>query len=175
MSYTQKTTWCNARGCYEGYCRLAPGQGYLGGGIWGVVFWGLMAYLAPWGGRGSCLGLRTGVSPHFSTSSKREMLADHERGAAPPPSGPMPDNRGWTLWHRRDQTQTAPGDGIGRRRRRSVRLSVRDAAVVPTTGQCVRIEAGETGAVVMTQLPPFTEFRFIYISLDILSTLLIIT
>ena len=83
------------------------------------------AYLAPSGGRGSCLGLRTGVSPHFSTSSKREMLADHERGAASPPSSPMPDF-GAALSLGRDHTQTAPGRRrrtpslrVGRRRRRT--------------------------------------------------------
>lgn len=65
------------------------------------------AYLAPSGGLGSCRGLRTGVSPHFSTSSKREMLADHERGAAPPPSGPMPDFRGCTHTQPRSHTDCA--------------------------------------------------------------------
>lgn len=65
------------------------------------------SYLAPSGGRGSCRGLRTGVSPHFSTSSKREMLADHERGAAPPPSGPMPDFRGCTHTQPRSHTDCA--------------------------------------------------------------------
>jgi hypothetical protein len=65
------------------------------------------SYLAPSGGRGSCLGLRTGVSPHFSTNSKREMLADHERGAASPPSSPMPDLWGCTLTRPRSHTDCA--------------------------------------------------------------------
>lgn len=94
--------------------------------IWGVVLL-RDAYLAPSGGRGSCLGLRTGVSPHFSTSSKREMLADHERGAAPPPSSPMPDS-GAAHTLSRVHTQTAPGDGIGRRRY----ISCVDVAILPT-------------------------------------------
>lgn len=64
-------------------------------------------YLAPSGGRGSCLGLRTGVSPHFSTNSKREMLADHERGAASPPSSPMPDLWGCTVTRPRSHTDCA--------------------------------------------------------------------
>lgn len=66
-----------------------------------------VSYLMPSGGRGSCLGLRTGVSPHFSTNSKREMLADHERGAASPPSSPMPDFRGCTLTRPRSHTDCA--------------------------------------------------------------------
>lgn len=68
---------------------------------------GRVSYLAPSGGRGSCLGLRTGVSPHFSTNSKREMLADHERGAASPPSSPMPDFWGCTLTRPRSHTDCA--------------------------------------------------------------------
>lgn len=66
-----------------------------------------LAHLAISGGRGSCLGLRTGVSPHFSTNSKREMLADHERGAASPPSSPMPDFWGCTLTRPRSHTDCA--------------------------------------------------------------------
>lgn len=64
------------------------------------------SYLAL-GGLGSCLGLRTGVSPHFSTNSKREMLTDHERGAAPPLSGPMLDFWGSTLTCPRTHTDCA--------------------------------------------------------------------
>lgn len=89
---------------------------------------GEWSYLAPSGGRGSCLGLRTGVSPHFSISSKREMLADHERGAAPPPSSPMPDSGAAHTLCRRVHTQTAPGDVIGRRRY----TSCVDVAILPT-------------------------------------------
>lgn len=73
----------------------------------GVAFDRSVSYLMPSGGRGSCLGLRTGVSPHFSTNSKREMLADHERGAASPPSSPMPDFRGCTLTRPRSHTDCA--------------------------------------------------------------------
>lgn len=71
-----------------------------------------MSYLMPSGGRGSCLGLRTGVSPHFSTNSKREMLADHERGAASPPSSPMPDFRGCTLTRPRSHTDCARSTSV---------------------------------------------------------------
>lgn len=42
-----------------------------------------------WWGRRSCLGLRTGVSPHFSINSMREILTIHdcyERGSVPLPS-----------------------------------------------------------------------------------------
>lgn len=47
-------------------------------------------------GRRSCLGLRTGVSPHFSMNSMREILAlrgGYERGRVPLPS-PMPPESG---------------------------------------------------------------------------------
>lgn len=47
-------------------------------------------------GRRSCLGLRTGVSPHFSMNSMREILAlrgGYERGRIPLPS-PMPPESG---------------------------------------------------------------------------------
>lgn len=47
-------------------------------------------------GRRSCLGLRTGVSPHFSMNSMREILAlrgGYERGQVPLPS-PMPPESG---------------------------------------------------------------------------------
>lgn len=47
-------------------------------------------------GRRSCLGLRTGVSPHFSMNSVREILAlrgGYERGRIPLPS-PMPPESG---------------------------------------------------------------------------------
>lgn len=47
-------------------------------------------------GRRSCLGLRTGVSPHFSMNSVREILAlrgGYERGRIPLPS-PMPPKSG---------------------------------------------------------------------------------
>lgn len=70
------------------------------------IQWREWSYLAL-GGLGSCLGLRTGVSPHFSTSSKREMMANHERGAAPPPSGPMPYFWGNTLTRPRTHTYCA--------------------------------------------------------------------
>lgn len=48
-------------------------------------------------GRSSCLGLRTGVSPHFSMNSMREILAlrgGYERGLLPP-SIPMPTGIHW--------------------------------------------------------------------------------
>lgn len=54
--------------------------------------------VSPWSsapsrrGRGSCLGLRTGVSPHFSTNSMREILAlggVYERGRRA--ALPLPD------------------------------------------------------------------------------------
>lgn len=47
-------------------------------------------------GRRSCLGLRTGVSPHFSMNSVREILAlrgGYERGRIPLPSPMPPDQR----------------------------------------------------------------------------------
>lgn len=44
-------------------------------------------------GHESCLGLRTGVSPHFSMNSMREMLTGYERGRAPRHSRP-PDSPG---------------------------------------------------------------------------------
>lgn len=77
-------------------------------------------YLAPSGGLGSCLGLRTGVSPHFSTNSKREMLADLTRGEPRlPPRAPCWTS-GATHTHGRGHAQTAPGDeAVGVRRYRS--------------------------------------------------------
>lgn len=90
------------------------------------------SYLAPSGGRGSCRGLRTGVSPHFSTSSKREMLADHERGAAPPPSGPMPDFRGCTHTQPRSHTDCA------RRRSRTPSLHLVRRRTNATNKRCHR-------------------------------------
>ena len=47
-------------------------------------------------GRRSCLGLRTGVSPHFSMNSMREILAlrgGYERGLLPPSSPIAPERR----------------------------------------------------------------------------------
>lgn len=87
-----------------------------------------ISYLAPSGGLGSCLGLRTGVSPHFSTSSKREMLADHERGAASPPRAPCRTlglhSHSTAITHR-----LRPDDCIGRRRPWS---TSNDIALLPT-------------------------------------------
>ena len=47
-------------------------------------------------GRRSCLGLRTGVSPHFSKNSMREILAlrgGYERGLLPPSIPIAPERR----------------------------------------------------------------------------------
>lgn len=93
--------------------RLREFRGIEGGGIGTGMKMGmgmkrirqaLAAYLvspcssAPfrWG-RSSCLGLRTGVSPHFSMNSMREILAlrgGYERGLLPP-SIPMPTGIHW--------------------------------------------------------------------------------
>lgn len=106
--------------CVEGAASVR--SAYSGSGRW-------FSYLAPSGGRGSCLGLRTGVSPHFSTSSKREMLADHERGAASPPSSPMTDFRGCTLTRPRLTHRLRPADALGLRRDASAAIGV---ALLPT-------------------------------------------
>ena len=68
----------------------------------GVGLGGAGAYLPSPGssaphlrGRGSCLGLRTGVSPHFSMNSIREILAcdGYERGRRLPLSGRMANSQ----------------------------------------------------------------------------------
>lgn len=65
-----------------GFLVLGKGNIYNDRGVCMCVGDGGVGYLeSPWssaaflaGGRGSCLGLRTGVSPHFSTNSMREIL-----------------------------------------------------------------------------------------------------
>jgi len=56
-------------------------------------------------GRGSCLGLRTGVSPHFSTNSIREMLVPLGCSARQ-----QHQTRQWPVVH----AVTSGGSGVGR-------------------------------------------------------------
>lgn len=56
-------------------------------------------------GRGSCLGLRTGVSPHFSTNSIREMLVPLGCSARQ-----QHQTRQWPVVH----AVTSRGGGVGR-------------------------------------------------------------